>query len=550
MNLLKATGTIGGLTLVSRFFGFARDILLARILGAGLAADAWQLAFQMPNIFRRLFAEGAFSAAFVPLFNRRLHGSKADDGDEADEDADNAKGHAAAQAFVTDIVSILVPVLLLFSAIFMIAMPGIIWLIAGDFSGGDEAGQKAALSATLARIAFPYLAFMSITTLLAGILNSLSRFAAAAAAPILLNICLVIALIAGALSGAGEDMTVRTAYYLAFAVSISGLLQMLWLAYWVRKSGFSVRIGRPRLNDNVRELGVLIFPAIFGAGIYQISRFVDLFFVARLPEGSLTYLAMADRLNQLPLGIIGIALGTAILPALSRLIASDDPDGASRLQTNAIELSMLLTIPAAFALYVASWPVAGAFYVGGNFTDEDGLTTAAVISALVIGLPAYVLVKVLVPGFFARKDTRTPVVTAGISLAINITLNLLLIPIYGIVGLALAGAISAWCNTAMLYSVLHYRGHYRLPLILLLRLARIALAATLMALAMIYVIPYGLVFFTGSTIERIVSLALLVLVGLIVYALAAWFGGAVDKERIKLLTSRKSANATTTDTAE
>ncbi|MEM1132155.1 MAG: murein biosynthesis integral membrane protein MurJ [Pseudomonadota bacterium] len=549
MNLLKATGTIGGLTLVSRFFGFARDILLARILGAGLAADAWQLAFQMPNIFRRLFAEGAFSAAFVPLFNRRLHGNKTDDGDDADEDSANAKGHAAAQAFVTDIVSILVPILLLFSAIFMIAMPGIIWLIAGDFSGGDEAEQKAALSATLARIAFPYLAFMSLTTLLAGILNSLSRFAAAAAAPILLNVCLIIALVAGALSGAGEMMTVRTAYYLAFAVSISGLLQMLWLAYWVRKSGFSIRMGKPRLNDNVRELGVLIFPAIFGAGIYQISRFVDLFFVSRLPEGSLTYLAMADRLNQLPLGIIGIALGTAILPALSRLIASDDPDGASQLQTNAIELSMLLTIPAAFALYVASWPVAGAFYVGGNFTDEDGLTTAAVISALVIGLPAYVLVKVLVPGFFARKDTRTPVVTAGISLAINITLNLLLIPIYGIVGLALAGAISAWCNTAMLYSVLHYRGHYRLPLILLLRLARIALAALLMAFTMIYVMPYGMVFFTGSTIERIVSIALLVLVGLIVYGLAAWFGGAVDKQRIRLLTNRKAA-ATTTDTEE
>lgn len=525
--------------MVSRIFGFARDILLARVLGAGLAADAWQLAFQMPNIFRRLFAEGAFSAAFVPLFNRRLHGQQ--DGDNQDKDA--------AQGFVTDIISILLPILLLFSAVFLIAMPWVIWLIAGDFSGGDEADQKAALSTALARIAFPYLAFMSITTLLAGILNSLSRFAAAAAAPILLNICLITALVAGALSGVGDAMTLQTAYYLAIAVSLSGLLQMLWLAYWVRRSGFSIHIRRPRLNANVRELGMLIFPAIFGAGIYQISRFVDLFFVSRLPEGSLTYLAMADRLNQLPLGIIGIALGTAILPALSRLIATDNPSGASHLQSNAIELAMLLTIPAAFALYVASWPVAGAFYVGGNFTQKDGVVTAAVISALVIGLPAYVLVKVLIPGFFARKDTRTPVITAGISLAINVSLNLLLIPIYGIVGLALAGAIGAWCNTAMLYAVLHYRGHYRLPLIVLLRLARITLAAALMAGAMMIVMPYGIAFFTGSALERIVSVAVLVLVGGVVYSLAAWFGGAVDRERIKLFTNRKAAAASAADTA-
>lgn len=532
MNLLKATGTIGGLTMVSRLFGFVRDILLARVLGAGLAADAWQLAFQMPNIFRRLFAEGAFSAAFVPLFNRRLHNASG---------AEESEDRPAAQNFVTDIVSILIPVLLGFSAIFLIAMPWFIWLIAGDFSGGDEAARKADLSATLARIAFPYLAFMSLTTLLAGILNSLSRFAAAAAAPILLNICLISALVFGAWFGAGQDITVQTAYYLAFAVSLSGLLQMLWLAYWVRKSGFSLRIRRPRLNANVRELGVLIFPAIFGAGIYQISRFVDLFFVTRLPEGSLTYLAMADRLNQLPLGIIGIALGTAILPALSKLIATDNAGGASHLQSNAIELAMLLTIPAAFALYVAAWPVAGAFYVGGNFTQQDGLTTASVISALVLGLPAYVLVKVLVPGFFARKDTRTPVITAGISLVINITLNLLLIPKYGIMGLALAGAISAWCNTVMLYTVLHARGHYRLPLVLVLRLIRITLAAAIMAGAMLVFMPYAMGFFIGSTLERIISIAALVLVGAIVYAVAAWFGGAVDRQRIKLLTSKKAA---------
>ena len=297
MNLLKSTGTIAGLTLVSRVFGFVRDILLARILGAGAAADAWQLAFQLPNIFRRLFAEGAFSAAFVPLFNRKM---------EEDEE------RTAAQNFAIDVLSVFVPLLLIFTAIMMIAMPGLLWLI-DDFGRG---GRSNGFSLALARITFPYLGLISVTTLFAAILNSLSRFAAAAAAPIMLNICMIAALLASYLISGGNDPH-QTAYFLAIAVALAGLVQMLWLYYWARKTGFRFPLRMPRFNADVKELGVLILPAVFGAGIYQISRFIDLFFLGRLPEGSFVYLAMADRLNQLPLGIIGIALGTAILPALS-----------------------------------------------------------------------------------------------------------------------------------------------------------------------------------------------------------------------------------------
>jgi len=521
MNLLKSTGTIAGLTLVSRVFGFVRDILLARILGAGAAADAWQLAFQLPNIFRRLFAEGAFSAAFVPLFNRKM---------EADEQ------RTAAQNFVIDVLSVFVPILLVFTAVMMIAMPGLLWLI-DDFGRG---GRSDSFALTLARLTFPYLGLISITTLFAAILNSLSRFAAAAAAPIMLNLCMITALLAAQLVNGGDDPR-QTAYFLAIAVSTAELVQMLWLYYWARKTGFRFPIRMPKFNADVKELGVLILPAVFGAGIYQISRFLDLFFLGRLPEGSFVYLAMADRLNQLPLGIIGIALGTAILPALSRFIAKDDLGGAQRLQSNAVELAMLITIPAAIALFFAAGPLVTSFYVGGKFTAGDGETTSAVVSALVVGLPAYVLVKVLIPGFFARRDTKTPVYTAGLSLLINVVLNLILIPIYGIKGLAFAGAMAAWCNCAMLYFMLHRRGHFHLEWSLLLRIGRITLSAAGMAAVLIYAAPIGEALYIGSIWERAGSITALVSVGGLVYAALAWLTGAVDRNKITMLTRKKAA---------
>lgn len=327
MNLLKAVGSIGSMTLASRIFGFARDMLLARILGAGAVADAWQVAFQLPNIFRRLFAEGAFSVAFVPLFNRAMSeggdGQGKDDTDEniSEENRDNA------QKFVDETISIFVPILIAFSLIFMLAMPGFVWLIAEEFRGNPE---KFNLAVALGRIAFPYLAFISMVALMTGILNSLSKFAAPAAAPILLNICMIGALLLGA-QIYGLDNIIDIAYVLAWGVALAGVAQFFWLYYWVRRSQFHIRLMRPTFSPQVKELGILILPAVFGAGIYQISRFVDLFFLGRLPEGSFTYLALADRLNQLPLGIIGIALGTAILPSLSRFIARDDAGGAQRI---------------------------------------------------------------------------------------------------------------------------------------------------------------------------------------------------------------------------
>ncbi len=523
MSLVKNVGTIGGLTMVSRVFGFARDMLLARVLGAGGVADAWQLAFQLPNIFRRLFAEGAFSQAFVPLFNRHY---KEEGGDLGE-----------ARRFSEEVLAVLIPILIVFSAIALIAMPRIMGLFASDALEADR--STFGLAVVMARITFPYLALMSLATLFAAVLNSMSRFAAAAAAPVMLNLCMITALVTGATLDGGQEARETTGLMLALAVSASGLFQLLWLGFWARRAGFSMRIRRPRITQGVKELGVLILPAVFGAGVYQISRFIDLFFIATLPEKSITFLAMADRLNQLPLGIIGIALGTAILPSLSRFIANEDADGAFRLQSNAVELSLLLTLPAAVALFIVGSAFTRAFYTGGAYTLADSIQTGAVVSALVVGLPAYVLVKVLVPNFFARKDTRTPVYTAATGLVLNVIANFILVPRLGVVGLALGGAIGAWTNCALLYAILVRNGFYHLTPLVLGRIARIALATAIMGAALWYAMPYGADWYAGSVFERVAAITALVALGGTVFLVAAVVLGVLNRETIGQLRRRQ-----------
>lgn len=523
MSLLKNVGTIGGLTMVSRVFGFMRDMLLARVLGAGGVADAWQLAFQLPNIFRRLFAEGAFSQAFVPLFNRHY---KEEGGDLSD-----------ARRFSEEVLAVLIPILIVFSAIALIVMPWIMGLFASDALENDR--HTFGLAVLMARITFPYLALMSLATLFAAILNSMSRFAAAAAAPIMLNICLITALVTGAILDDGQEARETTGLLLAIAVSASGLFQLLWLGLWAKRAGFTMRLRTPRITKGVKELGILVLPAVFGAGVYQISRFIDLFFLSTLPDKSITFLAMADRLNQLPLGIIGIALGTAILPSLSRFIANEDADGAFRLQSNAVELSLLLTLPAAIALYISGSAFTRAFYTGGAYTLADSMATGAVVSGLVVGLPAYVLVKVLVPNFFARKDTRTPVYTAAGGLVINVIANLILVPRIGVVGLALGGAIGAWTNCGLLYTILARRGYYHLTALVAGRIARIALAAAVMGAALWYAMPYGAQWYAGSVLERIGAVIALVTLGGLIFLFAAVALGVLNKRTIDQLMRRQ-----------
>ena len=517
MKLAGAIGTIGGLTMVSRVLGFARDMLLSRIMGATMAADAFQLAFRVPNTFRRLFGEGAFSAGFVPLFSQRLHR----DG-----------GIEEARKFSEEVLAVFLPSLFAFTLLFEIAMPLFIWALASQWVDQPE---KYALAVTLSRITFPYLLLISLVSLFAGVLNSMSKFTAAAFAPALLNLSMVTALLIVPTGG------VATAHALAVGVTVGGFVQLGLLWYAARRAGISLKLRKPKMTPGVRQFVSVVIPATLGAGVYQISQFIDTFFATRLPEGSLSYMNYSDRLNQLPLSVIGTALGTAILPAISRFIDKDQPEEAAKVQGQAVELSMLLTLPAAVALWIISVPLVTALFQGGLFTAKDAMITGNVLAIIVAGLPAYVLVKVLTPGFYARKDTKTPVKTAVIVLVANIVLNFALIPPFKIYGLASAIAICSWLNCIMLYFILARRGHFKIEGWLWSRIARQLIAAAAMAAVLIFLRGFFADWFAGSTGKRLVAVSIICGAGGAVYLATAFLIGGMNRDDVMLLLRRKKA---------
>lgn len=525
MSLVRNVGTIGGLTLVSRVFGFARDMLLARVLGAGLAADAWQLAFTLPNTFRRLFAEGAFSVAFVPMYTRRLH----------DEEGG---GDAAADHFASDVLSVFVWVLLAFSALCMIAMPGIVWLLAREY---QDIPGKFELSVWLSRVTFPYLALVSLVAMLSGVLNARSKFAPGAFVPVLLNIVMIGGIVTGwYLRGdSGDDMVV--AWALAISLTLAGIAQLAYMGWASRRAGVHLRIKVPAFTPEVKRLMMLMLPATFGAGIYQISQLVDTFFATSLPQGSLTLLKLADRLNQMPLGVFGIALGTAILPMLARHIQADNKSEAQRLQANAVEIAMLLCLPCAVALSICAEAFTAGIFQGGKMTPADTEIMGNIVVALVCGLPAYVLVKVFQPAFFSREDTRTPVFVAAGALLINIALNFYVVPRYGIVGLAAATAITATLNVLSLYTILQLRGWFHLSGKLAGRIARQLVATAVMGALLWWLTPVLEPFWRGGALNRIWSLAALVAAGGVVFFATAYLVGALDKDLVAQLRRKRPA---------
>jgi putative peptidoglycan lipid II flippase len=528
MSLVRNVGTIGGLTAVSRVFGFARDMLVARVLGAGLAADAWQLAFTLPNTFRRLFAEGAFSVAFVPMYTRKL--------------GESGEGSADADAFANDVLSIFVWVLLGFTALCMLVMPGIVWLLAREY---QDIPGKFELSVSLSRITFPYLGLVSLVAMLSGVLNARSRFAPGAFVPVLLNIVLISGILAGwywrERIGGGDE---AVAYAQAIALALAGVAQLGYMWWAMRRAGVRLRVTRPRISPEVKRLGLLILPATFGAGIYQISQLVDTFFATSLPQGSLTLLKLADRLNQMPLGIFGIALGTAILPMLARHIQSDNRAEAQRLQGNAVEIATLLTLPAAVALAICAEAFTTGIFQGGQMTQGDTVTMGRIVVALVCGLPAYVLIKVFQPAFFSREDTRTPVWVAAGALSVNIALNFYVVPRFGIVGLAAATAFTASLNVLTLYTILQLRGWFRFTAKLGSRIARQLVACAAMGAVLHFMLPYVEPFVHQGALARVGSLTALVLAGGASFFAVAYLVGALDKDLLAQLRRRRPKQAT------
>ncbi|WP_340587411.1 murein biosynthesis integral membrane protein MurJ [Erythrobacter alti] len=526
MSLLKNVGTIGGLTMVSRVAGMVREMIFSRVLGASEVTDAWFQALIIPNVFRRLFAEGAFSAAFVPMFSKRLH----KDGEAG------ADGLEEARSFSNDVISVFVPALIALTAILEIAMPGVIWLLSDKPVNPTEFDY----SVDFARIMFPYILLVSVVTLLTGMLNSVSRFGPGASFPIILNFVLIGTLLAIEYLGIGGGDVVTMGYIVAWAIPVAGVIQLAWLVYWAHVEGFRPRwISRPRLTPEVKRLGIIALPAAIGGGAYQINTLLQVYFLNQLEGSAVSWMNYADRLNQLPLGIIGIALSTAILPTLSKFIGAKDNAGAARIQSNAIELGMLLTLPAAVALSVCAVPFITIIFGGGRFDANDAAMTGGVLAVLVAGLPAYVLVKVLVPSFYARSDTRTPVYAAFAALAVFIAFNIAFLHRFGVEGVAAASAVGAWLNAAILYIVLQARGYYRVDAPLLGRLARQIIAATAMGAALFYARDLLTSIYELHLIIQLLALGALVALAVIVYFAAAFLLGAVSRERLAIFMKKR-----------
>jgi len=516
MSLYRAVATVGGFTLISRVTGFIRDVLLARLLGAGTVADAFFVAFRFPNLFRHLFAEGAFSAAFVPLFSRKLEG----------------EGAASARAFADSVFAVLSLALLAMVLLMEIAMP---WAIAAFAPGFAAVAGKLELASDLARIAFPYLFFIALVSLFSGIQNSLGRFAAAAAAPILLNLCLIAAALGYGRLWQGEG----PGQVLAWAVTAAGVVQFVWLLVNNRKSGMGPGLVLPRLTPDVRTLGRRIVPGVVGMGVYQINLLVDTVIASLVSEGAVSWLYYADRVNQLPLGVVGIAIGTALLPMLSRQIKSGRDDIAQHTQNRGLEFALLLTLPAAAGAASLAAPIVATLFERGAFTAHDTTATSLALVAFSCGLPAHVLVKVLVPGFFAREDTVTPVRIAAVCLVSNVVLNLVLMGPLGHVGIATATAVSAWLNAGLLAFTLHRRGHFRLDARMKHRAPRIAAAALGMAALLVAAQASAATTPELAALPAWGRLCLWIALGGAVYAIAAQASGAATFSELRAALRRE-----------
>lgn len=507
MSLVKKFATVGGATLGSRLFGFIRETFMAAALGTGPVADAFNTAFRLPNTFRRLFAEGAFNSAFVPLFAKEIE----------------ANGMEGARRFSEEVFGVLFTVLLFLTIAMELTMPFIVSnLIAPGFAN-DPA--KLGNTVIFATIMFPYLACMSLAAMMAGMLNSLHRYFAAAIAPVFLNIILI-----GVLGYAwyvGQD-PIAVGYGLSWGVMAAGLVQLaiVWVA--VRDAGIKIGLRRPRLTANVRRLLVLALPAAITGGITQINLLINTN-IASAQAGAVSSLVYADRIYQLPLGVVGIAVATVLLPELARALRSGNLKEASNLQNRSVEFTLFLTLPAAAALLVMSEPIVRLLFERGEFQASSTVVVGHILAIYGLGLPAFVLIKAFIPGFFAREDTRTPMIFAGISVAVNVSLALTLFPRLGASGIATAEIVAGWVNAVLLFGMLVWRGHWGRDIPLLTRIPRLVIAAAGMAIALHFALQ-SLAYEVSSAaplIVRATTLCALVAVAMVIYfAIAFGIGGA------------------------
>ncbi|WP_421881751.1 murein biosynthesis integral membrane protein MurJ [Pacificispira sp.] len=516
MALLRSIATVGGWTMASRVLGFVRDAMMAAVLGAGPAAEAFVVAFRLPNLFRRLFAEGALNAALVPIYAKRME----------------REGRDSAVRFGGEAAVLLILVMLALTVLAMAFMPVVILVLAPGFAD-DEA--TFALAVALSTVTFPYLTFMALSALLSGMLNTAGRFGAAAAAPMLLNVVLIAAMLLS-LSG---YFPMIPAEFLAWGVFVAGIAQFGLVAWDCKRAGILFHLPRPRIGSDIRLLLRRMGPGVLSAGVSQINMVVSTILASLLPAGAIAHLYYADRVAQLPLGVIGVAISVALLPLLSRQLSAGDDAGARDSLNRSLEIGMLFTLPAAAALIAMPLPIVDVLFRRGAFEAGDAFATAEVVAAMAVGLPPVVLVKVLSPAFFARGDTRTPLYIAALSMALNLALAFALMRVLGAAGIALAASLAAWANAAAMGWILGRRGHLPLDGRFRRRVPRLILASALMALALfgaLILIPD----FTALNLAlRIGGLAAVVtLGGILFFALAQVLGGA-DLREVRGMLRRK-----------
>jgi len=492
IRLLSGFLTVGFWTLLSRIAGFARDIMIAAFLGAGPVAEAFLIAFSLPNMFRRFFAEGAFNMAFVPMFSKKV---------EAGEDA---------ESFARDAFGGLASILIVLTLIAMVAMPWLVLAMASGFRGDERFD----LAVSYGRIAFPYILFISLAALLSGALNAMGRFWIAAAAPVLLNILFVSAMLLAWMLGWDFGLT------LAWTVPVAGVAQLALLWSAAGRAGLNFRPRMPRMTPELKRLAVIAAPAALAGGVVQVNLLVGRQ-VASFFDGAVAWLNYADRLYQLPLGVVGIAIGVVLLPDLSRRLRAGDDGGGQDAVNRAAEFALLLTLPAAVALIVIPAPLISVLFGRGAFGAADVAATAAALAIYGAGLPAFVLQKVLQPLFFAREDTKRPFYYALVAMIVNAGVAIGLMSVLGYLAAALATTLAAWAMVILLWIGSRNMGAAsRIDARLSSRLPRIALASGLMGLAL----WFGADALSETLITpglRIPALLVLVVAGMVVYGLCA-----------------------------
>lgn len=507
MSFIKSTATVAGFTMVSRVTGLLRDQLTAAVLGASGVADAFFVALKLPNLFRLIFAEGAFSASFVPMFSGEME----------------KNGRDTAMAFAEEALAVMIAVLLPFTAFMLIAMPWAMWLFAPGFGSNPE---QVAMAVEMCRVTFPYLMLVSLVSLLGGVLNSFEKFGPFAAAPIAFNLCIIASI------WVLRPVTATVGHAMAWGVLISGIVQLWWMWHALKKAGLRLKLIQPHFTARVKRLLLLIGPGCIGAGVIQIDLFLDTVMASLLPKGAISYIYYADRLHQLPLGVIGIAIGTSLLPLLSRQIAANNTESTRHYFSRGLEFGLLLSLPCALALATIGRPILSTLFQHGHFSAVDTRQTLSALIAFSLGIPAFVMGKVMTVNFFARQDTKTPVKVAVIVSAINVGTSLMLMPFFAHGGIAAGTGIGGWAQVLLLRHHLKKRDLWhiddqfrkRAP-----RLVASALAMAIVLVALSLAIEHFLPgIWDGRFLTRLLALTALVATGGIVYFLMTEALGATS----------------------